>query len=779
MSDKPSDDNACEPGQMDLAAKSFTTSASKTSHESKNSETLAKRRANHGRVSPCEPIFVNPNSHFNSTSTHKSPSEFRRNEATTPFGANPCPLPTPRTYMNTDYLTSTSRSGSPAISPNIEISNAKSSLSSTNHSWGSGISNHSDSLDSTSAPFKPHTGGDVRWDAISSASSKDSPLGLSNFRLLKRLGYGDIGSVYLVELRGTNAFFAMKVMDKGSLASRNKLLRAQTEKEILGLLDHPFLPTLYSYFETDKFYCLVMEFCSGGNLHTLRQKQPNKHFTEEAARFYASEILLALEYLHMLGIVYRDLKPENVLVREGGHIMLSDFDLSLRCSVNPTLVKSPSVHTGNNATDTSNGLLDDDNALRGCMQPSGFLPLLLPTKKNRKSKFDSVMGSNANSLPELMAEPTNVRSMSFVGTHEYLAPEIIRGEGHGSAVDWWTFGIFLYELLHGTTPFKGSGNRATLFNVVGQPLKFPEGPQVSYTAKDLIKGLLVKEPHKRIAYKRGATEIKQHPFFEGVNWALVRSALPPYVPEPVDFGQFAGKDCSSHSDKKIADMGGDEFLSGESRKSFVGLLPMAFEKIKVGNPIVEMDVPTRADESIELEVFNFIGAGGVALSMYNTDESIRAFAEASMNTAYQKRWPLYLSTKNTILKKYDGRYEHRLIDDMVAYALKSEGGYVWACKNYDGDVQSDFLAQDGKTIEAEAAHGTVTRHYRVHQKGGETSTNSIASIFAWSRGLAHRAKLDDNSRLVDFTEKLEAACIATVESGKMTKDLAILLHGPK
>ncbi|KAG6535809.1 hypothetical protein ZIOFF_000838 [Zingiber officinale] len=223
------------------------------------------------------------------------------------------------------------------------------------------------------------------------------------------------------------------------------------------------------------------------------------------------------------------------------------------------------------------------------------------------------------------------------------------------------------------------------------------------------------------------------------------------------------------------------------------------------------------EEQIELEVFKFTGAGGVALSMYNTDESIRAFAEASMNTAYQKRWPLYLSTKNTILKKYDGRfkdifqevyeaqwkskfeaaeiwYEHRLIDDMVAYALKSDGGYVWACKNYDGDVQSDFLAQgfgslglmtsvlmcpDGKTIEAEAAHGTVTRHYRVHQKGGETSTNSIASIYAWTRGLAHRAKLDNNAALLDFTQKLETSCIGVVESGKMTKDLALLVHGPK
>ncbi|KAJ8568399.1 hypothetical protein K7X08_027932 [Anisodus acutangulus] len=420
---------------------------------------------------------------------------------------------------------------------------------------GSKVSDSTETSSSTSTtPLKPHTGGDVRWDAINSATGKGgSYLGLSNFRLLKRLGYGDIGSVYLVELRGTNTYFAMKVMDKGSLASRNKLLRAQTEREILGLLDHPFLPTLYSHFETDKFYCLVMEFCSGGNLHTLRQKQPNKHFTEEAARFYASEVLLALEYLHMLGIVYRDLKPENVLVRDEGHIMLSDFDLSLRCSVNPTLVKSSSVHGGGgNLSSSGSGILDNDNAVQGCIQPSTFFPRnILPTKKNRKSKSDFGLFVGG-SLPELMAEPTDVRSMSFVGTHEYLAPEIIRGEGHGSAVDWWTFGIFLYELLHGTTPFKGSGNRATLFNVVGQPLRFPDTPQVSAIARDLIRGLLVKEPHKRIAYKRGATEIKQNPFFEGVNWALVRSAVPPSIPEPVDFAQYASKEASAHcSDKKM------------------------------------------------------------------------------------------------------------------------------------------------------------------------------------------------------------------------------------
>jgi isocitrate dehydrogenase len=218
----------------------------------------------------------------------------------------------------------------------------------------------------------------------------------------------------------------------------------------------------------------------------------------------------------------------------------------------------------------------------------------------------------------------------------------------------------------------------------------------------------------------------------------------------------------------------------------------------------------------EFEVFNFKG-DGVALTMYNTDESIIGFARSCFNQALMKKWPLYLSTKNTILKKYDGRfkdifqdiyekefkaefdaagitYEHRLIDDMVASALKWHGNFVWACKNYDGDVQSDTVAQgfgslglmtsvlvtpDGKTMEAEAAHGTVTRHYREHQKGNPTSTNPIASIFAWTRGLEFRGKLDDNQALINFAHALEAVCIETVSSGKMTKDLAVCIHGNK
>ncbi|CAL5335356.1 unnamed protein product [Camellia sinensis] len=577
-----SSEGPCESSKMDLVSKSTTSSTPNWPDDPKKLEQIEKNNVNLTHSFPCGPGYMDPISknYANPESNqYPLPSPKMPDADSNPISkldlvakpcvsaTNPCLLPSPNAVANSELLTATSTGIAATIPVNAKASDAKGSQPVTNFGRGSGNSNRSDSLESTSAPLKPHTGGDGRWDAINLASSKDSPLGLSHFRLLKRLGYGDIGSVYLVELRGTNTFFAMKVMDKGSLASRNKLLRAQTEREILGLLDHPFLPTLYSYFETEKFYCLVMEFCSGGNLHTLRQKQPNKYFTEEAARFYVSEVLLALEYLHMLGIVYRDLKPENVLVRDEGHIMLSDFDLSLRCSVNPTLVKSSSVHVGNGGGGGSGGILDDKYAVHGCIQPSTFLPRILPAKKNRKSKSDFGLFVGG-SLPELMAEPTNVRSMSFVGTHEYLAPEIIRGEGHGSAVDWWTFGIFLYELLHGTTPFKGSGNRATLFNVVGQPLRFPETPQASFMARDLIRGLLIKEPHKRIAYRRGATEIKQHPFFEGVNWALVRSAMPPHIPEPVDFGHFASKE-TTQADKKMAEIEADGNRSSSNDSSYV------------------------------------------------------------------------------------------------------------------------------------------------------------------------------------------------------------------
>ncbi|KAI3793818.1 hypothetical protein L1987_36440 [Smallanthus sonchifolius] len=366
---------------------------------------------------------------------------------------------------------------------------------SSKSSVGECSSSTSFSCDSNaSGVSRPHMSKDLRWEAVYNAQKKYGNLNIRNFKLIKKLGGGDIGTVYLAELIGSDCYFALKILDNELLGLKKKATRAQTEREILQLLDHPFLPTLFSQFTTDKYSCLVIEYCPGGDLHVLRQKQPNKCFSEQATRFYVAEILLALEYLHMLGVVYRDLKPENILVREDGHIMLTDFDLSLRCDPNPTLVKpmSPSV---DRRKDTESSCIDPF-----CLQPSWQVPCFTPKMPTPKLKSDMVV--QVSPLPELVVEPTGARSNSFVGTHEYLAPEIIKGDGHGSPVDWWTFGILLYELLYGRTPFKGSS--------------------------------------------KGAAEIKQHRFFEGLNWALIRCATPPEVPKTCDV-RSAGRKVTSEN----------------------------------------------------------------------------------------------------------------------------------------------------------------------------------------------------------------------------------------
>ncbi|KAL0437013.1 UNVERIFIED_CONTAM: Serine/threonine-protein kinase KIPK1 [Sesamum radiatum] len=406
---------------------------------------------------------------------------------------------------------------------------------------------------SSRSGYRPHMSKDLRWEAINTVQKQHGGLGLKHFKLLRKIGGGDIGTVYLSELIGTSCLFAVKVMDNDFLASRKKIQRAQTEKEILEILDHPFLPTLYAHFTTNKFSCLVMEYCPGGDLHVLRQKQLTKSFPEKAARFYVAEVLLAVEYLHMLGVVYRDLKPENILVREDGHIMLSDFDLSLRCAVNPMLVKSssPVVEPPKKmSSPCSDSSCIDPFCLQPSWQLSCFTPRFLSAAaKTRKLK--SELAAQVIPLPQLVVEPTSARSNSFVGTHEYLAPEIIKGEGHGSAVDWWTFGIFLYELLYGKTPFKGSSNEDTISNVVSQCLKFPQRPMVSSHARDLIRRLLKKEPENRLGSAKGAAEIKQHPFFEGLNWALIRCETPPELPKFFDLGNVVPDTVSQSKTSKF------------------------------------------------------------------------------------------------------------------------------------------------------------------------------------------------------------------------------------
>ncbi|XP_050214019.1 serine/threonine-protein kinase D6PKL2 [Mercurialis annua] len=389
--------------------------------------------------------------------------------------------------------------------------------------------------------------------AQSTHTSKHHPnsLSLSDIRFSLRLGSGDIGSVYLAELKKTDSsaddtespIFAAKIMDKKELVSRSKEGRAKTEKEILEMLDHPFLPCLYACIESQRWICLLTEFCNGGDLHVLRQRRPFKRFEESAVRFYASEVIVALEYLHMMGIVYRDLKPENVLVRSDGHIMLTDFDLSLKCD---NSASTPQIITTQNTPNFApkNDYTNDHQprfTSSSCIIPNCIVPAVscFHPKRNRKKKTNPRHGG-----PEFVAEPIDVRSMSFVGTHEYLAPEIVSGEGHGSPVDWWTLGIFMFELFYGVTAFRGVDHELTLANIVARALEFPKEPVIPVQAKDLISQLLVKDPARRLGSTMGASAIKHHPFFQGVNWALLRCTRPPYVPPPFVKEAVSDESCS-------------------------------------------------------------------------------------------------------------------------------------------------------------------------------------------------------------------------------------------
>ncbi|KAL9329568.1 hypothetical protein ACSQ67_004571 [Phaseolus vulgaris] len=390
-----------------------------------------------------------------------------------------------------------------------------------------------------SLTLKPHRSSDFAYSAIRSATfRRKAALTFRDFHLLRRIGAGDIGTVYLCRLRNRHfnspgedeedeacCLYAMKVVDKDAVALKKKSQRAEMERKILKMLDHPFLPTLYAEFEASHFSCIVMEFCSGGDLHTLRFKHPHNRFPLSSARFYAAEVLVALEYLHMLGIIYRDLKPENVLVRSDGHIMLSDFDLSLCSDAIPAVESSDSLH------------LPSPNPLPYTYTHSHTPPrshsFISPFScfSNRGFRSHDMRAVEPNLL--FVAEPVSARSCSFVGTHEYVSPEVASGKSHGNAVDWWSFGVFIYELIYGRTPYAGPSKEATLRNIVKKPLAFPTVTPASCLelhARDLISGLLNKDPARRLGSKRGAADVKKHPFFRGLNLALIRMQTPPQVP---------------------------------------------------------------------------------------------------------------------------------------------------------------------------------------------------------------------------------------------------------
>ncbi|WCJ28611.1 phototropin 2 [Euphorbia peplus] len=335
---------------------------------------------------------------------------------------------------------------------------------------------------------RPHNRHSPYWLAIQKITSRGEKIGLQHFVPIKPLGCGDTGSVHLVELKDTGLLYAMKAMEKSMMMNRNKVHRACIEREIISLLDHPFLPTLYASFQTSTHVCLITDFFPGGELFALLDIQPMKFFKEDSARFYAAEVVIGLEYLHCLGIIYRDLKPENILLQESGHVVLADFDLSFMANSRPQVIKHA-----------------------------------VPKNRRKSKSFHP---------PTFVAEPKSL-SNSFVGTEEYIAPEIITGVGHGSAIDWWALGILLYEMLYGRTPFRGKNRQKTFANILHKDLTFPSSIQVSLAARQLINALLRRDPATRLGSRTGANEIKNHPFFRGIKWPLIRSMIPPTLEVPL------------------------------------------------------------------------------------------------------------------------------------------------------------------------------------------------------------------------------------------------------
>ncbi|KAJ2924940.1 hypothetical protein H1R20_g12136, partial [Candolleomyces eurysporus] len=298
------------------------------------------------------------------------------------------------------------------------------------------------------------------------------------------LGKGDVGRVYLVREKKTNKLYAMKVLSKREMIERKKIKRALTEQEILATANHPFIVTLYHSFQSDGYLYFCMEYCMGGEFFRALQTRPGKCLPEDGSRFYAAEVVAALEYLHLMGFIYRDLKPENILLHQSGHIMLSDFDLA--------------------------------------KQSAEF------------ASMPSMVHSEHNGVPlvDTMSCTANFRTNSFVGTEEYIAPEVIAAQGHTAAVDWWTLGILIYEMIFATTPFKGQERNETFANIRYQPVTFRDSPKISSAGKDCIARLLDKNERTRLGSRSGASEVKQHKWFSKINWGLLRNTRPPIVPSP-------------------------------------------------------------------------------------------------------------------------------------------------------------------------------------------------------------------------------------------------------
>ncbi|KAL4442423.1 hypothetical protein ABPG77_005007 [Micractinium sp. CCAP 211/92] len=409
------------------------------------------------------------------------------------------------------------------------------------------------------APRKPHQDGDPAAAALREVVQAEGGLSMSHFRRRHELGSGDAGTVHLVELVGGPSsarpgggghLFALKSLDKGVTEERNKVGRVKTEHTVLQAVDHPFLAKMYATLQTDTHMHFLLEYCSDGMLYDVLERAPDHQLPEEEVRAYASEILLALQYLHLQGVIYRDLKPENILLHRSGHCMLTDFDLSYVSwrQTAPELVPPPAPTVP--ATPPSTPPLPGPAGLgRRSVRPTPSMlqrpSVSLSSRGSGSTPRSALSRHSEHSGRMLLAAQPSVRTNSLVGTEEYVAPEIITGAGHDSRVDWWALGILIYELLFGTTPFRGPRRDATFDNIVTRELRFPRGPHVSPECKDLINRLLTKDPTQRLGARAGADEVKQHPWFAGVSWALGRQASQPSLQLALERGSTLARASSA------------------------------------------------------------------------------------------------------------------------------------------------------------------------------------------------------------------------------------------
>lgn len=374
----------------------------------------------------------------------------------------------------------------------------------------------------------------------------------SSFKKVKLIGKGDVGRVYLVENRTTGELYAMKVLEKNEMLKRNKIKRVLAEQEILATASHPFIVTLYHTFQSKDYLYFVTEYCCGGEFFRALQSLANKRLEEPGARFYTAEVICALEYLHFMGFIYRDLKPENILLHHTGHIMLTDFDLS-KPTEQP--MKPDIVRNGSNIFN-----------------------------------FQKDMSTSLNTK----VCTSNLRTNSFVGTEEYISPEVIKGKGHTSTVDWWTLGILMYEMLFSSTPFKGADRNITFNNIMNKDLSFPQNRPLSPNCKSLIKKLLIKDESKRLGSKKGAADIKQHPFFKGTSWALLRHEKnPPIVP-------LLNNKYDTRNFRKISDSLPID-LDDQTPSTLVYAYPKEFG---VDTPEIYVDTTFNKDGNIEMDFVN-------------------------------------------------------------------------------------------------------------------------------------------------------------------------------